>query len=170
MDPATNNVVTVAGTPYAMGGTDGVGPAARFISPRYIVSDGSGVLYVSDTNGNTIRSLHATTFAVSTFAGVTGMTGYVDAIGAAARIDRPRAITADGASIYFCEFGMHTIRQGILATRDISTLAGTPMATGGYVEGVGSAARFQGPWGLAYHAASGSLFVSDGNRVVRRIQ
>ena len=32
---------------------------ARFESPRYIVSDNSGTLYISETNGNTIRALNA---------------------------------------------------------------------------------------------------------------
>jgi cysteine-rich repeat protein len=171
MDPSTGNVTTVAGMPYMTGGTDGVGNAARFISPRYIVSDGTGTLYISDTNGNAIRAMNAGTFAVTTFAGVTGMVGYVDGVGSAARIHRPRGITADGSSIYFVEFNQHTVRQGVLATADVSTLAGMPAMTGGYVEGTGSAARFQGPWSIAYHFPSNSLFVSDGgNFVIRRIR
>ncbi len=171
MDPASGAITTVAGMPFATGGADGVGAAARFISPRYIVSDGSATLYISDTNGNAIRAMNATTFAVRTFAGVTGMAGYVDGVGAAARIHRPRGITADASSIYFVEFNQHTVRQGVLATGDISTLAGMPMMMGGYAEGTGSAARWNGPWSIAYHFPSGSLFVSDGaNRVVRRIR
>ena len=175
MDPATGDVTTVAGMPYAFGGADGVGSAAQFVSPRYLVSDGSGTLYISDTNGGAIRAMNAGTFAVSTFAGVTRAMGapavYLDGIGAAAGIHRPRGITADGSSIYFVEFNQHTVRQGILATAEISTLAGTPMTTGGYVEGTGTAARFNGPWSIAYHFPTGSLFVSDGgNNVIRRIQ
>lgn len=96
---------------------------------------------------------------------------YVDGVGTAARIHRPRGITSDGTSIYFVEFNYHTVRQGVLATQDVSTLAGMPMPTGGYAEGVGSAAQFDGPWSIAYHFPSNSLFVSDGgNNVIRRIQ
>jgi cysteine-rich repeat protein len=175
MDPATGNVTTVAGMPFAPPpvprGTDGVGMAATFTSPRYIVSDGSSTLYISDTNGQTIRALNATTLAVTTFAGVNGMVGHTDGIGPAARIHRPRGITADASSIYFVEFERHTVRQGVLATRSVTTLAGMAMPAGGYVEGVGLASQFSQPWSIVYHHPTRSLFVSDGgNEVIRRIQ
>lgn len=88
---------------------------------------------------------------------------------------RPRGITADGSSIYFCEFNAHTIRQGLLATGAITTLAGvadtTGGSTGGYVEGVGTAAQFSNPFSIAFHFPSSSLFVVDsGNSVIRRIR
>jgi len=175
MDPATGDVTTVGGTPYTMGAADGVGPAASFTSPRYIVSDGSGMLYISDTNGQTIRAMNAVTFAVTTFAGVSGMAGHTDGIGAMARIHRPRGITADASSIYFAEFNAHTIRQGVLATQEVTTLAGmadtSGGSTGGYTEGTGLAAEFANPFSVAYHFPSRSLFVVDGgNSVIRRIQ
>lgn len=175
MDPATGDVTTVAGMPYALGATDGTGSAARFSSPRYIVSDGSGMLYVSDTQGESIRALNAATGRVTTFAGVNGMAGHVDGIGTAARIHRPRGITVDGSSLYFCEADAHTIRQGVLATQSVTTLAGMADTTmgsmGGYTEGTGLAAEFAGPFSVAFHAPSGSLFVVDsGNSVIRRIR
>ncbi len=175
MDPATGNVTTVAGMPYVTGvGINGTGSAARFTSPRYIVSDNSGMLYISDTNGAAIRAMNATTFAVTTFAGLPGTAGYVDGVGAPVRIHRPRGITADASSVYFAEFNAQTIRQGILATGAVSTLVGTADttagSTGGYAEGVGTAALFAAPWGIAYHFPSRSLFISDGSRTIRRIR
>ncbi len=175
MDPTTGDVTTVAGMPFVTGpGLDGVGAAARFTSPRYVVSDGSGTIYISDTNGAAIRAMNARTFDVTTFAGTPGMAGHVDGLGSAARIHRARAITADGASLYFCEFNAHTIRQGVLATGAVSTLVGTAdtaaMSVGGYAEGVGTAALVASPWGIVYHHPSGSLFFSDGSRTIRRIQ
>lgn len=174
LDPATGDVTTVAGMPYATGGADGAGSAARFTSPRYIVSDNSSMLYISDTNGTTIRAMNATTYAVTTFAGVNGMQMYVDGVGTAARVFRPRGITADGGSIYFVEFNAHTVRQGVLATASVTTLGGmidtTAGSTGGYVDAVGVAAAFASPFGMAYHPPTHSLFVSDANHVIRRIQ
>ncbi len=178
LDPATNAVVTVAGSPFAYGTADGVGSGARFNSPRYIVSDNSGMLYISDTNGQAIRTLSVATSMVGTFAGVPVAPTpppppamYVDGVGSAARIHRPRGITSDGTSVYFVEFNQHTVRQGVIATQAVSTLAGTPAATGGYADGVGSAALFDGPYSVVYHFPSGSLFVADGgNQVIRRIQ
>ncbi len=175
MDPATGEVTTVAGMPYARGAVDGVGSAARFTSPRYIVSDGSGMLYISDTNGQQIRALDTSTMEVTTFAGINGMAGHVDGIGTSARIHRPRGITADASSIYFVEFNAHTVRQGVMATQSVTTLAGmadtSSGSTGGYAEGTGLAAEFSFPFDIAYHFPSSVLFVVDGrNSVIRRIR
>jgi cysteine-rich repeat protein len=174
-DPMTGEVLTLAGQPYVRGTTDGVGAAALFNSPRYMTSDGSGMLYVADTNGATIRSYNTVTGFVGTFAG-SGTAGYVDGVGTAALVHRPRGMTSDGSSIYWVEFNQHAVRQGILTTADVSTLAGThcggamPCA-GGYADGVGTAALFNLPFSLAFHYPSRSLFVHDsGNSVLRRIQ
>ena len=173
-DPISGAVVTLAGTPGATGTADGLGSAARFISPRYIASDGSGMLYVADTNGFTVRAYNTVTTYVTTIAG-NGTTGYVDGIGTAALVHRPRGLTSDGTSIYWCEFNQHTIRQEVLATQSVTTLVGQHCGggpcTGGYVEGVGTAALLSSPWSCVFHWPSRSLFVFDsGNNVLRRIQ
>jgi hypothetical protein len=185
-DPATQNLVTVAGTalgPTCAGGVhaDGYGTAGTFVSPRYVASDNSGVLYISDTNGNTIRAYNTITGYLGTYAG-DGACGYVDGIGTAARPHRPRGMTSDGTSVYWVEFNAHTIRQGVFSSADVSTLAGTPPACsltcscgtpppGSYANGVGSAAAFANPWSMAFHFPSNSLFIVDGgNAVIRRIQ
>lgn len=168
-DPSTNTVLTVAGQAYARGAVDGVGTAARFVSPRYIASDAGGMLYIADTNGATIRAYNTSTGEVTTFAG-NGTQAYVDGVGTAARIHRPRGMTSDGTSIYWVEFNQHTIRQGVLATREVSTAIGAPGANA-YREGVGSAARLAGPFAIAFHWPSNSLFVLDGgNARIRRIR
>jgi cysteine-rich repeat protein len=173
-DPATNDVVTLAGQPYVLGTTDGVGMAARFQSPRYMCSDNSGMLYIADTNGNKIRAYNTMTDEVTTFAG-DGTSGYLDSIGTSALIHRPRGMTSDGTSIYWTEFNQHTIRQGILATQAVSTLVGTHCGgvmpcTGGYNEGIGTAALFDGPFSIVFHYPTNSLYVHDGaNYVIRRI-
>lgn len=175
LDPLTGEVVTLAGQPYMLATVDGVGANAQFVSPRYMTSDNSGMLYVADTNGFHIRSFNTVTNHVGTFAG-DGVAGYVDAVGTMASIHRPRGMSSDGTSLYFVEFNQHTVRQGILATGEVSTNAGKHcdgqmMCAGGYVEGTGTAARFNGPFSLAYHYPSKSLFVLDSvNRVIRRMQ
>lgn len=194
LDPATGNVTNIAGDPFNNGIVDGTGTAARFQSPRYIISDGTANLYVSETNSGTIRVVNAVTGAVSTFAG-NGSPGYVDGIGSAARSHRPRGITSDGTSVYWVEFNAHAIRQGIVASADVSTLAGTvtlcsagcgggtscnndvclppsggPPVGGGSADGVGTAASFYAPFSIAFHHPSGSLFLTGGNNTIRRIQ
>jgi cysteine-rich repeat protein len=104
-DPTTNEVVTVAGTPYTTGcppgaPVDGTGAAAVLCSPRYMTSDNSGNLFVADTNGATVRAFNTSTGYLGTYAG-TGTCGYVDGSGAAAAIHRPRGLTSDGTSLYW---------------------------------------------------------------------
>jgi len=176
IDLTTLAVKTIAGNPTALPGStvDGCGAAARFVSPRYIASDNSGMLYISDTNGGYIRAYNTTTGCVSTFAG-NGMRGYVDAVGTLAQINRPRGMASDGTSIYWVEFEQHTLRQAVLATASVTTNAGKHCGgmacTGGSTDGVGTAARFNGPWGLAYHAASKSFFITEtGSNTIRRVQ
>lgn len=174
VDATTGAVTTLAGTANQTGRVDGVGAAARFISPRYIASDNSGMLYIADTNGNQVRSFNIATGAVGTFIG-SGTQGYLDAVGAAAQVHRPRGMTSDGTSLYWVEFNQHTVRQAVFSTASATTLAGQHCdggpCPGGYAEGVGTAARFNGPWSIVFHHPSRSLFVNDsGNRVIRRIR
>jgi cysteine-rich repeat protein len=196
LDPTTNEVFDVAGNPFNNGYTDAVGRAAQFQSPRYIVSDNSGNLYVSETNHGSIRVVNAGTGRVTTLVG-NGSPGYVDAIGAAARAHRPRGITSDGTSVYWVEFNAHAVRQAIIATQSVSTLAGVvtqcpatactgsdvcssgvclPPSSGapvggGWVDATGTTAEFFAPWGIAFHFPSRSLFITDTvNHRIRRIR
>jgi hypothetical protein len=174
-DTQTQEVLTIAGQVGVPGVTDGFGTNAQFISPRYMVSDNSGTLYIADTNGYHIRYYNIAQDYVGTFAG-TGVQGYTDGVGAMAAVHRPRGMTSDGTSIYWVEFNQHTIRQGILTSASVSTLLGqhcdgAMVCNGGYVEGVGTGAMLNGPYGLSWHFPSNSLFVLDStNRVIRRVQ
>jgi hypothetical protein len=64
----------------------------------------------------------------------------------------------------------------VIASATVTTLAGmhcggAANCVGGYMEGVGVMSRWSGPWSIAFHYPSRSLFVSDsGNNVIRRIQ
>jgi len=175
-DPITGDVVTLAGTVGQTGQADGIGAAATFISPRYMTSDNSGMLFIADTNGSKLRSYNVTTGFVGTFAG-DGNQGYLDGVGAAAQIHRPRGLTSDGTSIYIAEFNQHTIRQGVIATGEISTNVGQDCGggancAGGYQEGTGTAnTQLSNPVGLAFHFASNTLFICDsGNNVIRALK
>lgn len=184
-DPVSHDIVTLAGVDGVQGPEDGPGvggvpPLGHFESPRFMTHDGGNVLYIADTNGNKIRTYNTVTNQIGTFAGdAPGTCGYVDAVGAAARLSRPRGMATDGTSIYFSEFNEHTVRQGVLATGSITTLIGqhcdgascTGACAGGNANGVGVAADIDSPWGLAFHGPTGALFVSDGgNFVIRRIE
>jgi sugar lactone lactonase YvrE len=62
-------VSTLAGAPRTVGSQDGIGAAARFVSPSAIAVDGHGNLYVADSRDNTIRKV-TSNGVVTTLAGL----------------------------------------------------------------------------------------------------
>lgn len=173
-DPVSREVITVAGTYYQPGTTDGIGLSARFVSPRHVAAGDAGTLYIADTNGAKVRAFNTATREVQTLAG-DGTVGYVDGVGTSVRVNRPRGLTFDGTSVYWVEVGQHTVRQIVLPTGQVTTLAGSHCGgapcSGGYAEGVGVSARFNQPTDMIFHFPSRSLFVFDaGNALLRRIQ
>lgn len=165
-----NVVTTFAGSGVA-GGADGTGTAAQFNSPNGIALDSSGNLYVTDSSGNRIRKI-TPAGVVTTIAG-SGVAGYVDATGTAARFAQPRGIAVDaGGTIYVSEMGISgTPSQRIRAISPsgvVTTLAGG--SSFGIVEGIGTAARFSSPDGLALDGSGSNLYVADyNNSRVRKI-
>jgi len=166
---ATAEVTTLAGTAAISGTTDGTGTAAQFHEPRGITTDGTD-LYVADSRNNTIRKIVIATGEVTTYAGdaVAGDSyGSVDAIGTAARFRRPVAITSDGTNFYVADYENHTIRKIVIATGEVTTIAGTALATG-TADGTGADARFNQPSGVTTDGIS--LFVVDReNHTIRKI-
>ncbi|RSK43156.1 NHL repeat-containing protein [Hymenobacter rigui] len=160
-------VTTFAGTAGAQGSADGVGAAARFNSPVGLALDAQGVLYVTDAENQTIRKI-TPAGVVTTLAGRVGTKGNADGPGEQARFHYPHgiAVTASGI-IYVTDTDNHTIRR-ITAIGEVTTVAGTAGKKGA-ADGVGAAARFFRPSGLAVNAA-GTLFVVDnGNHTIRTI-
>ena len=66
---ASGAVTTLAGTGLA-GAVNGTGRSASFDTPRGVVADGFGNLYVADTNNSMIRKIVIATAQVTTLAGV----------------------------------------------------------------------------------------------------
>ncbi len=85
-------VTTLAGSAGNFGTADGTGAAARFNAPYGILIANSSTLYVSDTFNHAIRRL-TTSGVVTTFVGVTGVTGSDDGAPALASSNAPLAIT-----------------------------------------------------------------------------
>jgi sugar lactone lactonase YvrE len=152
------SVTTVAGGQTRSGASDGAGTAARFWFPGDVAVDGAGVVFVADPNHHTIRRIDPTGF-VTTIAGRAGQRGSADGIGAAARFDSPGGVaTGPGGLVYVADSGNDTIRR-IAPDGTVTTLAGQA-GEHGYADGVGVAARFARPLGLAVDA-SGVIYVAD---------
>lgn len=161
-----NGVVsTFAGLTGSRGTVDGVGSAARFSWPCGIAVDAARNVYVADDS--TIRKI-SPVGAVTTLAGTGGTRGSADGQGSNARFCGPFGIALDNAgAIYVADTINSTIRK-ITPSGLVSTLAGSA-GTNGSNDGVGSAARFYYPWGIALDATS-NIFVADAqNKTIRKI-
>jgi hypothetical protein len=67
-----------------------------------------------------------------------------------------------GTYLYVADTWNHRIRKVVIATRTVSTLAGS--GQNAVLDGVGSAAQFSYPWDIT-HDAQGNLYVADGGGV-----
>jgi sugar lactone lactonase YvrE len=154
-------VSTFAGS-GASGSADGADASATFNFPDGVAVDGSGTVYIADGNNNKIRKI--SNGFVSTLAGG-GAIGAVNGIGTAAGFNDPSGIAlnpVDGALIVAELFG-HRVRR-VTPDGRVATVAGTGVASG--VNGLGSAATFVNPFGVAVDSA-GTIYVTEqlGNRI-----
>ena len=115
------------------------------------------------------QSVYATPYTFNLLAGLDGPpSGSVDGTGSAARIYAPAGLAVDGSgTIYLAESGGSLIRK-ITNGGVVTTLAGSLQGYGS-ADGVGTAASFYYPWGIAVDTA-GNLYVADsGNDTIRKI-
>ena len=85
------------------------------------------------------------------------------ATGAAASFNMPlgMAISPDGTLVFVADFDNHRIRQIVIATGAVTTLAGS--GDSAFMDGTASAASFYDPKGLAASPDGTLLFVADSN-------
>jgi len=157
-------VTTLAGN-GSVGSANGIGTNASFNRPLDVKADNSGNVFVGDRDNNRIRRVNTVTGVVDTFSGVDA--GFVDGI-QGARFYGPHGLSFDtSGNLFVADSYNHSIRQIDLNTGLVTTLAGTSSA--GFVNAIGSAARFNFPYGLVADT-SGNVFVADGvNNVIRKI-
>ncbi|HVU18450.1 MAG TPA: FG-GAP-like repeat-containing protein [Candidatus Didemnitutus sp.] len=157
----------LAGKAGTSGSTNATGTSARFNGPNGIAIDSLGNTYVADKANHLIRMI-TSAGVVTTLAGTAGTSGTADGTGAAARFNSPSGIAVDTmGNLYVADTGNHTIRL-IAPGGVVTTLAGTA-GLPGVVDGLGAAARFNGPAGVAVDSA-GYVYVADtGNSSIRVI-
>jgi sugar lactone lactonase YvrE len=129
------------------------GTAARFYYPRAITVDTHGTFYVADSGNNCIRKI-SPTGVVTTLAGSGSNTPYgvaVDTTG----------------NVYISDTFNHRILKINLGSNVAHTLAGSGIT--GNADGIGIAAEFNTPKGLAVDV-NGNLYVADSyNHRIRKI-
>jgi len=160
-------VTTLVGRALSSGSLDGTGAVARLSWPSGAAQDNKGNVYWADSGNHTIRKVSPDGVA-TTLAGSAGNSGSVDASGSKARFAWPAdvAIDADG-NLYVADRGNHTIRK-VTAEGAVTTFAGAA-GMAGRGDGVGGAARFNNPSGVAVDDV-GNVYVADtGNHTIRKV-
>ena len=141
---AAGTVTTFAGsTAGTAGSTDGTGTNALFNSPRSLVTDAAGNIYVSDANNYLLRMI-TPSGVVTTIAG-SGVAGSADGVGTSASFNGLRGLQVDAVTgyIYLADITNHTIRKiipsgykitgtlpaGLSFNTNTGVISGTPTAT-----------------------------------------
>ena len=102
---------------------------------------------------------------VTTFAG-SGSATFANGTGTAASFYFPQGMTSDGTNLYVADTSNHRIRKIVIATKVVSTLAGS--GTQGSDDGTGTAASFNKPMGITIYG--NSLYVAERyNNKIRKI-
>jgi len=160
-------VTTVAGTAGTSGSTNGTTAMALFNQPSGVALDGSGNIYVAEQGSQTIREI-TPGGVVSTLAGDAGSVGNEDGTGPDARFNQPIGIAVDGSgNVYVADSANDTIRK-ITSGGVVTTLAGKA-GIAGSADGMGTAALFDNPRGVAVDG-NGNVFVADSeNSTIREI-
>ncbi len=158
------NVVTTLAGNANYDYRDGDGGSARFGTPRGLVVDTAGTIYVADSGNHVVRKV-SPTGQVATWLGQVRGDGFLDATGTAARFNTPNGVAADGmGNVYVADTGNRAIRK-ITHAGVVTTLAGGGSA--GQADGTGAAAQFTAPGRMAADTA-GNVYVIDGN-LIRKV-
>jgi len=152
---SSQTVTTFAGgcSEVYHGLVNATGSAARFYYPRAITIDIHGGFYVADSGNNCIRKI-APNGAVSTIAGSSS--------------NNPRGIAVDTTgNIYISDTNNNRILKINVGSNVAHILAGS--GTPGNADGIGIAAEFNTPMGLAADE-NGNIYVADTyNHRIRKI-
>ena len=163
-------VTTIAGLAGSAGSADGTGSAARFSDPSGVALDANGTLYVADTGNNTIREVTpvGTNWVVTTLAGRAGVLGSANGTGTNALFYRPFGVAVNSAGdVYVADTYNDTIRK-VTPAGVVTTLAGLA-GNAGFVNGPGSSAQFNTPFGVAVDSATNVYVADTSNNAIRRI-
>lgn len=169
---ASTLVVSVYAGSGATALVNGAGTAASFNSPYGLARDSSGNIYVADTNNHAIRKI-TTAGVVSTLAGSAGgISGYSDGNGGNASFYYPRGVAVDSQGNVIVADSNNQVIRKITPQGDVSTIAGTvnetlAIPTDG--DGIGAAARFNIPSGVAVDGADNIYVADTSNNMIRRI-
>jgi len=161
---------------------DGGNWRIRKITPAGVVTTFAGIgplQLISDVKVDTTGNVYATDIqnviwkispagVIAAFVGTVGVVGSTDGAGAAALFNSPGGMAFDAnGNLFVADSGNNTIRK-VTPAGVVSTFVGMAGVSGS-ADGVGSAAQFFEPSGLAFDP-SGNLYVADtGNNTIRKV-
>ncbi len=173
----SREVTTLAGRGGQDPGTaDGYGTDAQFNSPSRIVIYGAN-LYVTDSNSNTIRKVVIGTGEVTTIAGVAasdpgfvGTSPTVGVSGTVALFNTPSKLAVNTVNkiLYVSDSGNRTIRNVVINTGVVTTLAGNANVGPASVDGTWEQALFSNPTSIVVDETGSYLYVIDSN-LIRKV-
>ena len=169
---STGVITTVAGNGnWGYGGDNGQATAAELYVPQGVAVDGSGHLFIADTDNERIRAVNLSTGVITTVAG-SGSEGYGGDNGqaTAASLNEPYGVSVDTSGHLFITDTINArIREVNLSTGVITTVAGDGFS-GSYGDGgQATVAQIGFPESAAVDA-NGHLFIADArNNRVRQV-
>ncbi len=170
MVDASGIIHTVAGNgTYGFSGDGGPATSAQMTSPRGVVADGSGNLYIADSGNNRVRKVDSSGTITTWAGGGTPINSGSGGLATSAGLGVTAGLLVAGGKLYISTTAnIWSVDQ---STQIITLIAGNSKGTPGFT-GDGSAAlstSFFYPWGMVLDG-SGNLLVADsGNQRVRKI-
>lgn len=168
---STSGIInTVAGTGgvFSFSGDGGPATAATLNSPRGVVVDSAGNIYIADTGNQRVRKVD-TSGVITTIAG--GGVRFADGIPAtSARLPGPRAVAFDlSGNLLISVAQQGRVRRVNLSTGIITTIAGAGIGFNG--DGMNALATLfnQGMTGLLFDSLSNLLVADSSNGRVRKV-
>ena len=171
---SSGTITTVAGTGGAgFSGDNGQATAAQLDNPHGVAVDGSGNIYIADSDNHRIRKVDSsgviTTVAGTGTAGFSGDSGQATA----AQINLPFGVDVDGSgNLYIADYKNHRIRK-VDSSGVITTFAGTGTAGFSGDGAAATSAMLNSPYGLGYGLESDgttNIYIADReNHRIRKV-
>ncbi len=162
---------------------DGTVGTNRYFKPEGI-RYANGKLIVGENGGFNVREVNISNGTVTTLAGEKATGGGVptggtpiatDGPAGSARFNGPKGVVADSkGNVYIADGNNHCIRKYDPVGATVSTFAGsragsTDASAPGFVDGVGTSAKFNGPYMITIDS-NDNIYVADGkNFAIRKI-
>lgn len=166
LDPATGEVITLAGKAGEANYRDGLAAEARFYYPYGLAVKGSE-LFVADLWNEAVRVIDLSYGVVSTVAGIPPIPGSTDGPPGIGQFYSPADLDVTGDYLYVADMNNHTIRRVDTVTGELSTIAGKAPNPGAR-DATGDNSRFSTPGGIVTDGEA--VYVADTfNHTIRKV-